>query len=156
MNRIFIIIMLIFVFFISPECFALTMPAESDEELETESELSQDKIEENISEIIEEYREKSKQIVNKDYEGIKFGNILPAAVFVPLLREINSKFVMTLKYTDILHTKEYIRLVANTDWNSDDYEYFVGCRDSLFNEMKQALMKKVLTYYGYNWLFPLI
>ena len=124
--RLKITICLLFVFiFVYNNCYSLTMPTEFDEESSINS--GSKEIEKEIDELVDIYREKS--------NGIISGDAWPSAIFISLLKEINNKFAMSLKYSDILQTKDYQRLATNTDWTIEDFEQFKRVKDSFFNEL---------------------
>ena len=136
--RLKITICLLFVFiFVYNNCYSLTMPTEFDEESSINS--GSKEIEKEIDELVDIYREKS--------NGIISGDAWPSAIFISLLKEINNKFAMSLKYSDILQTKDYQRLATNTDWTIEDFEQFKRVKDSFFNELENGLKMKVLEHY---------
>ena len=136
--RLKITICLLFVFiFVFNNCYSLTMPTEFDEESSINS--GSKEIEKEIDELVDMYREKS--------NGIISGDAWPSAIFISLLKEINNKFAMSLKYSDILQTKDYQRLATNTDWTIEDFEQFKRVKDSFFNELENGLKMKVLEHY---------
>ena len=136
--RLKITICLLFVFiFVFNNCYSLTMPTEFDEESSINS--GSKEIEKEIDELVDIYREKS--------NGIISGDAWPSAIFISLLKEINNKFAMSLKYSDILQTKDYQRLATNTDWTIEDFEQFKRVKDSFFNELENGLKMKVLEHY---------
>ena len=117
--------------------FALSMPKQS--KREKSKAMSEDTICENLKSIIEEYKTKCNNI------GY---TLTPAAVFSPLLQELNNKFAMSLKYSDIFKNDRYLYLVNKSNWSEEELKEFNNSKDALFNDLYASVRLLVLKQFS--------